>query len=75
MKDDALKVPLFRFVDVLPCLKTDSLVVKMLNEYFADIPDNPFLHGLGRLSGILPHVAAKAVKSAWNLCGPVYRRS
>lgn len=63
MKDDALKVPLFRFVDVLPCLKTDSLVVKMLNEYFADIPDNPFLHGLGRLSGILPHVAAKAVKS------------
>ena len=63
MKDDALKVPLFRFVDVLPCLKTDSLVVKMLNEYFADIPDNPFFHGLGRLSGILPHVAAKAVKS------------
>jgi RHH-type proline utilization regulon transcriptional repressor/proline dehydrogenase/delta 1-pyrroline-5-carboxylate dehydrogenase len=63
MKDDALKVPLFRFVDVLPCLKTDSLVVKMLNEYFVDIPDNPFLHGLGRLSGILPHVAAKAVKS------------
>ncbi len=63
MKDEALKIELFRFVDVLPCLKTDSLVVKMLNEYFADIPDNPFLHGLGRLSGILPHIAAKAVKS------------
>ncbi|MDA8408330.1 MAG: proline dehydrogenase family protein, partial [Deltaproteobacteria bacterium] len=63
MKGDALKVSLFRFVDVLPCLKTDSLVVKMLNEYFTDIPDNPFLHGIGRLSGILPHVAAKAVKS------------
>ncbi len=63
MKGDALKVSLFRFVDVLPCLKTDSLVVKMLNEYFTDISDNPFLHGIGRLSGILPHVAAKAVKS------------
>ncbi|MGO8881808.1 MAG: proline dehydrogenase family protein [Desulfomonilaceae bacterium] len=63
MKDEALKIELFRFVDVLPCLKTDSLVVKMLNEYFSDIPDNPFLHGIGRLSGILPHVAAKAVTS------------
>ncbi|MGC8605429.1 MAG: proline dehydrogenase family protein, partial [Desulfomonilaceae bacterium] len=64
MKNEALKVPLFRFVDVLPCLKTDSLVVKMLNEYFTDIPDNPFLHGLGRLSAMLPHVAAKTLNSA-----------
>ncbi len=64
MKDEALKIELFRFVDVLPCLKTDTLVVKMLNEYFADIPDNPVLHGIGRLSGILPHVAAKAVRTS-----------
>ncbi len=63
MRDEALKIQLFRFVDVLPTLKSDSLVVRMLKEYFSDIPDNPFLHGVGRLSGILPHVAAKAVRT------------
>ncbi|MFA6223623.1 MAG: L-glutamate gamma-semialdehyde dehydrogenase [Desulfomonilaceae bacterium] len=63
MKDEALKIQLFRFVDVLPTLKSDPLVVRMLKEYFEDVPDNPFLHGIGRLSGILPHVAAKAVRT------------
>ena len=29
MKDEPLKVRLFRFVDVLPCLKTDSMVTKV----------------------------------------------
>ncbi|MGC8658971.1 MAG: L-glutamate gamma-semialdehyde dehydrogenase [Desulfomonilaceae bacterium] len=62
MKDEALKAPLFHFVDVLPCLKTDSLIAKILDEYFEDVPENPFLHGVGKLSGLLPHVTAKAVK-------------
>lgn len=63
MKDEDVKVQLFRFVDVLPCLKSDAIVVRMLNEYFADVKDNPFLHGIGRVSTILPHVAAKAVRT------------
>ncbi|MCX5873789.1 MAG: L-glutamate gamma-semialdehyde dehydrogenase, partial [Deltaproteobacteria bacterium] len=63
MKDEALKIQLFRFVDVLPSLKTDALVIKMLNEYFSDLPDNPLLQGIGRLSVIVPHVAAKAVRT------------
>ncbi|MDQ1239203.1 MAG: RHH-type transcriptional regulator, proline utilization regulon repressor / proline dehydrogenase [Thermodesulfobacteriota bacterium] len=63
MKDEALRIQLFRLVDVLPCLKTDALVVRMLKEYFADVGDNPLFHGIGRISGILPHIAAGAVRT------------
>jgi len=62
MKDEDVKVQLFRFVDVLPCLKSDDLVVRMLNEYFADIKENPLLQRVGRVSSLLPHVAAKVVR-------------
>jgi RHH-type proline utilization regulon transcriptional repressor/proline dehydrogenase/delta 1-pyrroline-5-carboxylate dehydrogenase len=62
MKDEGMKVQLFRFVDTLPCLRSDELVVRMLNEYFADVKDNPLLHGIGRVSTVLPHIAAKAVR-------------
>ena len=34
MKDEALKVQLFRFVDVLPTLKDSKQVARHLNEYF-----------------------------------------
>jgi RHH-type proline utilization regulon transcriptional repressor/proline dehydrogenase/delta 1-pyrroline-5-carboxylate dehydrogenase len=34
MKDEALKVQLFRFTDVLPMLKDSSQVARHLNEYF-----------------------------------------
>ena len=34
MKDEALKVQLFRFTDVLPTLKDSSQVARHLNEYF-----------------------------------------
>ena len=36
MKDDSLKVELFRFVDVLPMLDTSEAVVEHLSEYLAE---------------------------------------
>ena len=63
MKDEPIKVRLFRFVDVLPCLKTDSMVTKVLNEYFSDLPENPFMKGIGAVSGLAPFLAAKAVRT------------
>lgn len=66
MKDEAFKVQLFRFVDVLPCLKTDELVIRLLNEYFSDLEDTPFMlrQGLGWIpgQGILSHAAAKVTR-------------
>ena len=41
MEDDALKAQLFRFVDVLPMLRTHAQVARHLKAYFAD-PDVPF---------------------------------
>jgi hypothetical protein len=63
MKDEPLKVRLFRFVDVLPCLKTDSMVTKVLNEYFSDLSENPFIKGIGAVSGLAPFLAARAVRT------------
>lgn len=37
MRDDALKVQLFRFVDVLPMLRTNDAVVSHLNEYLNEV--------------------------------------
>ena len=34
MKDEAFKVRLFRFIDVLPCLETDAQVARLMEEYF-----------------------------------------
>lgn len=39
MKHEALKVNLFRFVDVLPSLRTASDVVRHVHEYFHDVQD------------------------------------
>lgn len=39
MKDERLKVELFRFVDVLPMLRTSDAVVGHLDEYLADVRD------------------------------------
>ena len=66
MKDEAFKVQLFRFVDVLPCLKTDELVIRLLNEYFSDLEKTPMMlrQGLGWIpgQGILSHAAAKVTR-------------
>ena len=36
MNDPEFKVQLFRFVDVLPVLRHDEQVARLLNEYFSD---------------------------------------
>ena len=68
MEDDTFKVQLFRFVDVLPCLKTDELVVRMLDEYFSGLKDAPALvtRGLGFIPthGIRVRIAAAAIRTA-----------
>ncbi len=43
MEDEDFKVRLFRFIDVLPSLKTNSLVVRLLKEYFSDLTDPSLL--------------------------------
>src|ERR671919_2087418 len=37
-KDEAFKVRLFRFIDVLPSLHDDTQVIKLVEEYFGDLP-------------------------------------
>ena len=36
MKDETFKVQLFRFIDVLPCLRDDGHVARLLEEYFGE---------------------------------------
>ena len=36
MRDEVFKVQLFRFIDVLPCLKSDALVPALLREYLEE---------------------------------------
>jgi RHH-type proline utilization regulon transcriptional repressor/proline dehydrogenase/delta 1-pyrroline-5-carboxylate dehydrogenase len=67
MKDEAFKVQLFRFIDVLPSLKTDALVLRILKEYFGDTENTPRIisQGIKRISreGLVSHIAGKAVRS------------
>ncbi len=65
MKDDDFKVQLLRFIDVLPSLQSDALVVRVLKEYFADEKITPMLlkWGIKGLSekGLLPKIAGKVI--------------
>jgi RHH-type transcriptional regulator, proline utilization regulon repressor / proline dehydrogenase / delta 1-pyrroline-5-carboxylate dehydrogenase len=67
MKDEAFKVQLFRFIDVLPSLKTDALVLRILDEYFSGRKNAPRIirQGVKRISreGLISHIAGKAVRS------------
>ncbi len=66
MRDEAFKLNLFRYIDVLPSLKTDALVTTLFREYFEGAKELPLLirRGIGRLSkGFLPHVAAKVIRT------------
>ncbi|WP_447965198.1 proline dehydrogenase family protein [Nitrospira sp. Ecomares 2.1] len=40
-RDEQFKVQLFRFIDVLPSLQTDAQFVRILKEYFQDLPTLP----------------------------------
>ena len=64
MKNEAFKIQMFRFVDVLPYLNTSSEVAKHLKEYFADGGDSLpsiFNFGLG-MGSLAPGLMAGAVK-------------
>ncbi|MEJ2717122.1 MAG: L-glutamate gamma-semialdehyde dehydrogenase [Deltaproteobacteria bacterium] len=67
MKDDTFKTQLFRFVDVLPSLRTDAVVVSVLNEYLADVESAPRIvrQGLKRISreGFIPNLAGRAIRA------------
>src|SRR4030042_947177 len=41
MQDEAFKIRLFRFIDLLPALKTDIQVARLFHEYFSDAEDAP----------------------------------
>lgn len=48
MRDEAVKVQMFRFVDVLPMLSSDEAVAQHLQEYFAEVGDRlPWAARLG----------------------------
>ncbi len=68
MKNEDFKVSLFRFIDVLPSLKTDDLVVRLLREYFVDAAEAPKLirGGIGMLSreGVVPRMAGTMIRKS-----------
>jgi RHH-type proline utilization regulon transcriptional repressor/proline dehydrogenase/delta 1-pyrroline-5-carboxylate dehydrogenase len=52
MQNEDFKTRLFRFIDVLPSLKTDDLVVRLLHEYFSGETEVPAIIGGG--IGMIP---------------------
>jgi RHH-type proline utilization regulon transcriptional repressor/proline dehydrogenase/delta 1-pyrroline-5-carboxylate dehydrogenase len=69
MRDEQLKLQLFRFVDVLPSLRTSGEIVEHLQEYFADGHDSrkvsEFLGAGIRLARIVPWIIGPILR--WNV--------
>jgi RHH-type transcriptional regulator, proline utilization regulon repressor / proline dehydrogenase / delta 1-pyrroline-5-carboxylate dehydrogenase len=67
MRDERLKVQLFRFVDVLPSLRTSAEVIEHLREYLADTQNGfaPFIHAGVRLARIAPWLSVRVLR--WNV--------
>ncbi|KAF5408218.1 MAG: 1-pyrroline-5-carboxylate dehydrogenase [Candidatus Udaeobacter sp.] len=69
MRDEQLKLQLFRFVDVLPSLRTSGEVVEHLQEYFAEAHDSrklsEFLGAGTRLARIVPWLSGPILR--WNV--------
>ncbi|MCC6543187.1 MAG: proline dehydrogenase family protein, partial [Nitrospirae bacterium] len=68
MKDEHFKTQLFRFIDVLPSLKSDYSVIRILKEYFSgDIIDllGIFKLGAGNIPdrGLMAKAAALAIRT------------
>ena len=76
MGDDAVKVQMFRFVDVLPMLSDSQSVVRHLHEYFDDVSQQlPSAARLG-LSAVRPHSLAGralAIAARRNVLGQARR--
>ncbi|HXW68678.1 MAG TPA: proline dehydrogenase family protein [Dissulfurispiraceae bacterium] len=68
MRDDAFKIRLLRFTDVLPSLKSDALVLRLFNEYFSDIANVPsiVMRGIERLSrgSAAPWIVAAIIRNS-----------
>lgn len=65
MRDEALKVQMFRFIDVLPMLKTGEQVAQHLQEYFVDHQELfPIAVQWGLSAASLGTAAARAVALA-----------
>jgi RHH-type proline utilization regulon transcriptional repressor/proline dehydrogenase/delta 1-pyrroline-5-carboxylate dehydrogenase len=66
MRNEDFKIRLFRFIDVLPSLKTDDLVVRLLHEYFSGETEVPKIisGGIGMIArkGIAPLVAGRVIR-------------
>lgn len=67
-KNEDFKVRLFRFIDVLPSLKTDALAVRLLNEYFSGETEVPKIisGAIGRIprTGFVPRVAGRVIRKS-----------
>ena len=65
MKDAAFKAQLFRFVDVLPSLKSSAEIVRHLQEYLGDkaVELNPAMKAGLAASSFAPALVAGPVKS------------
>ncbi len=68
MKDDHFKTQLFRFIDVLPSLKNDYAVIRILKEYFSG--ESVDMLGIFKLGaddiperGLMAKAAAKAIRT------------
>ena len=66
MRDEQLKLQLFRFVDVLPSLRTSGEIVEHLQEYFAEAHDSrklsEFLGAGIRLASIVPWISGPILR-------------
>src|SRR5438067_1879303 len=69
MRDEQFKTQLFRFVDVLPSLRSSGDIVEHLDEYFADMRNGftAFIHTGVRLARIVPWVSGPVLR--WNVSG------
>ena len=71
MRDERLKVQLFRFVDVLPSLRHSREIIEHLNEYFSDDGFGPFVGTGIRLARIVPWVSGPILR--WNVSGMAHQ--
>lgn len=65
MRDEAFKVQLFRFVDVLPSLHSNAEIVRHLQEYLGDaaVELSPLLKGGLAVSGMAAPIVGPAVRA------------
>jgi len=67
MRDERFKGQLFRFVDVLPSLRSSREVVQHLHEYFGENGFGPLVNTGIRLASIVPWISGRMLR--WNVSG------